>query len=65
MTLMPTTFDLEQGLIELPGAPPRSIWAFTCPTPECTVPVTVEAIEERYDNRIVAMCKRGACSGAS
>lgn len=28
-------FDVEQGLIELPGAPARWIWAFTCPTPEC------------------------------
>ena len=28
-------FDIEQGLIELPGAPARWIWAFTCPTPAC------------------------------
>jgi len=28
------------------------------------VPVTVEAIEERYDNRIVAVCKRGKRSQA-
>jgi hypothetical protein len=28
-------FDVEQGLIELPGAPARWIWAFICPTPKC------------------------------
>lgn len=28
-------FDVEQGLMELPGEPARWIWAFTCPTPEC------------------------------
>jgi SEC-C motif len=28
-------FDVEQGLIELPGTPARWIWAFTCPTPKC------------------------------
>ena len=28
-------FDIEQGLIELPGAPARWIWAFTCPITAC------------------------------
>lgn len=28
-------FDIEQGLIELPGAPARWIWAFTCPISGC------------------------------
>ena len=36
MTPLPAPFDVEQGLIELPGAPTRSIWALTCPTPGCT-----------------------------
>jgi hypothetical protein len=31
----PTAFDVEEGLIALPGTPERWIWAFTCPTPEC------------------------------
>jgi hypothetical protein len=34
-------FDVEQGLIELPGAPPRWVWAFTCPTPKCPCRVAV------------------------
>ena len=29
-------FNVEDGLMELPGTPARWIWAFTCPTPECT-----------------------------
>lgn len=29
-------FDVEHGLIGLPGAPARWIWAFTCPAPKCT-----------------------------
>jgi len=28
-------FDVEDGLIELPGAPLLWIWAFTRPTPKC------------------------------
>jgi hypothetical protein len=36
MTPLHAPFDLKQGLIELPGASARAIWAFTCPTPECT-----------------------------
>lgn len=28
-------FDVEQGLLELPGAPAGWIWVFTCPTPKC------------------------------
>jgi len=28
-------FNVEQGLMELPGTPARWIWAFTCPEPKC------------------------------
>lgn len=34
-------FDVEQGLIELPGTSVRWIWAFTCPTPKCACRVAV------------------------
>ncbi len=42
-------FDVEQGLIELPGTPPRWIWAFTCPTPKCAcrAAIVVSAAGER------------------
>jgi hypothetical protein len=30
-----SAFDMEQGLLALPGDPARWIWAFTCPEPEC------------------------------
>lgn len=28
-------FNVEQGLIALPGTPARWVWAFTCPYPKC------------------------------
>jgi hypothetical protein len=31
----PHVFDVEEGLLKLPGEPPRWIWAFTCSTPVC------------------------------
>ena len=34
-------FDIEQGLIELPGTPAGSIWAFTCPVRECSCRIAV------------------------
>jgi len=42
-------FDVEQGIIELPGMPPRWIWAFTCPTPKCAcrVAIVLSAAGER------------------
>jgi hypothetical protein len=36
-----SVFDVEEGLIELPGAPARWIWAFTCPTPACACRVAI------------------------
>ena len=36
-----STFDVEQGLIELPGTPAGWIWAFTCPVRECTCRVAI------------------------
>ncbi len=34
-------FDVEQGLLELPGSPARWIWAFTCPIPKCACRVAL------------------------
>lgn len=34
-------FDVEDGLIELAGTPPLWIWAFTCPTRECSCRVAL------------------------
>ena len=34
-------FDVEQGLIELPGTPAGWIWAFTCPIRECGCRIAV------------------------
>lgn len=35
MSMDGAAFEVEQGVIELPGTPARWIWAFTCPTPKC------------------------------
>jgi hypothetical protein len=41
MHLKIPAFDVEQGLIGLPGTPAGWIWAFTCPTRECRCRVAV------------------------
>ena len=36
-----SAFDVEQGLIELPGTPAGWIWAFTCPARECSCRIAI------------------------
>jgi hypothetical protein len=51
------TFDVEHGLIQLPGTPTQWIWAFTCPTPKCgcRTAVVISAPGER-----AVLLKRGS-----
>ena len=51
-------FDVEQGLIELPGTPPRWIWAFTCPTPKCACRAAI-VLQYRWSQMPVCRSVRG------